>query len=77
MKRYDNKAIAKQLEATANGDNYHGNSLYVARDFPWTTNNDRDLLTRYMYGSELLTDKAKLIEFALLSYNMDDKEAGV
>jgi hypothetical protein len=67
MTTYDNKAIAKQLEATANGDAYHGNSLYVARDFPWTTNNDRDLLTRYMYGSELLTDKAKLLEFAAMS----------
>jgi hypothetical protein len=76
MKRYDNKAIAKQLEATAKGVTYHGNSLYVAMDFPWTTGNDRDLLTRYMYGSELLTDKAKLIEFALLSYNMGDLEAG-
>lgn len=67
--KYDNKAIANELKATANGDAYHGNSLYVAMDFPWTTNNDRSLLTRYLYGSELLSDRIKLIEFAMLSYN--------
>ena len=67
MTKYDNKAIARELEETANGSNYCGNALYVAMDFPWTTNNDRDLLIRYMYGSELLTDKEKLLEFAAMS----------
>ncbi len=66
---YDCKKIADELEATAKGRGYYGNALYVARDFPWATHNDRALLMRYMYGSELLTDKDKLIEFAHLSRN--------
>ena len=67
--RYDHKKVADELEAIAKGINYFGNALYVARDFPWTTGNDRDMLTRFMYGSELLTDKGKLLEFANLSRN--------
>ena len=67
--RYDHKKIADELEAIAKGSNYFGNALYVARDFPWTTGNDRDMLTRFMHGSELLTDKDKLLEFAHLSRN--------
>jgi hypothetical protein len=70
--RYDNKKIADELEATANGSSYFGNALYVARDFPWTTHNDKAMLTRYMFGSELLTDKDKLIEFAHLSRNQGE-----
>jgi hypothetical protein len=67
--KYGHERIAKELEATAKGNTYYGDALYVAMDFPWTTHNDRALLMRYMYGSELLTDKAKLIEFSALCHN--------
>ena len=70
--KYDHEQIAKELDATAKGAEHHGNALYVAMDFPWTTHNDRTLLMRYMYGSELLTDKAKLIEFAALCHNQGE-----
>jgi hypothetical protein len=70
--KYDHTNIAEELEATAKGSSYFGNALYVARDFPWATHNDKALLTRYMYGSELLTDKDKLIEFAHLSRNQGE-----
>jgi hypothetical protein len=66
---YDHKQIADELEATAKGKSYFGNALYVARDFPWTTHNDRALLTRYLHGSASMDDNAKLIEFAHISRN--------
>lgn len=72
--KYDNKKIADELEATANGSSYFGNALCVARDFPWTTHNDKAMLTRYMFGSELLTDKARLIEFANISRNKGESK---
>ena len=70
--KYDHKQIADELEATANGTSYFGNALYVARDFPWTTHNDRALLTRYLHGTASVGDKAKLIEFAHLSRNQGE-----
>ena len=65
--KYDHKQIAKELEATANGDAYYGNSLYVALDLPWTTQNDKSMLHRYLLGSELKTDRNRLQDFAILT----------
>jgi hypothetical protein len=65
--KYDHKQIAKELEATASGESYYGDALYVALDFPWTTHNDRAMLRRYLYGSKLKTDKNHLQEFSILT----------
>jgi hypothetical protein len=65
--KYDHKQIAKELEATANGDSYYGNALYVALDLPWTTQNDKSMLHRYLHGSELKTDRNRLQDFAILT----------
>jgi hypothetical protein len=67
MPKYDNIQIANELEAIALGHTYFGNALYVAMDFPWTTKNDRDMLARYLYGSELKTDRPRLQDFAILT----------
>jgi len=67
MPKYDHIQIAKELEAIALGSSYFGNALYVAMDLPWTTKNDRDMLARYMYGSELKTDSKRLQDFAILT----------
>ncbi len=65
--KYDHKQIAKELEATANGVSYYGNAIYVALDLPWTTQNDRSMLHRYLCGSELKTDRNRLQDFAILT----------
>lgn len=65
--KYDNVQIAKELEATANGESYYGNALYVALDLPWATANDKAMLHRYLHGSELKTDRHRLQDFAILT----------
>jgi hypothetical protein len=47
------------------GDGYYGNSLYEAMDMPQTTKNDREMLHRYMCGSNLKTDHVKLQDLAM------------
>lgn len=61
---YDVARIAYELEETALGNSYYGNSLYVALDLPCITHNDRGCLIRYLYGSELTTDHIRLQEIA-------------
>jgi hypothetical protein len=67
MTKYDHKRIADELDATANGDSYYGNALYVALDLPWATYNDKAMLHRYLHGSELKTDRHRLQDFAILT----------
>jgi len=67
--KYDNKKIAKELYATAQGDSYYGNALYTALDFPFITRNDRECLFRYLNGSELLSDRFRLQDIAILIQN--------
>lgn len=62
--KYDNKQIANELEAAANGDRYCGNALYVARDIPGLSMEEIALLNRYLDGSA--TDPA-------LSYPFRDR----
>ncbi len=62
---YDLARIAQELDETALGNSYYGNSLYVALDLPCITNNDRDCLIRWLYGSELIQDKFRLQEIAM------------
>jgi hypothetical protein len=65
--KYDHKQIAKELEATANGDSYYGNALYVAKDMPWTTDNDRAMLGRWLNGANTASDARRLQDFAILT----------
>ena len=63
----DNR-IARDLERTAMGDGYYGKSLYEAMDMPQTTKKDREMLHRYMCGSNLKTDHVKLQDLAMRIY---------
>ncbi len=67
MQTYDHKQIAKELDATAMGQSYYGNALYVARDLPWTTDNDRLMLTRWLNGGQTSSDFHALLDFAILT----------
>ena len=66
---YDNKQIAKELNATASGESYFGNALYVARDIDFITDNDRQCLTRYLFGNNTETDRFRLQDIANLIEN--------
>ncbi len=67
MTKYDTHAnrIARQLERTAMGDDYYGNALYEAMDMPQTTKKDREMLHRYMCGSNIRTDHVALQDLAM------------
>lgn len=66
---YNHIQISKELDATALGDSYHGNALYVARDMPWATHNDKLMLTRWLNGSQTSSDFHALQDFAILTRN--------
>ena len=59
--------IADLLLCVANGNCFSETALRLARDLPWTTHNDRALLTRYLWGNEQSGDDTKLQDFALLT----------
>lgn len=63
--QYDRKQIAKELQATAQGDAYYGNALYVARDLPETTANDKQCLTRWMHGTQTSDDRFRLQDIVI------------
>jgi hypothetical protein len=48
---YDNKQIARELIATALGEAYCGNALYVAKDIPILTDEERYCIFRYLDGT--------------------------
>ena len=62
---YDEKQIAHELDQTALGHSYYGNSLYVALDMPVADKADKEMLHRYLHGSELLTDRYVLQQLAI------------
>ena len=62
---YDDNQIAHELEQTALGNSYYGNSLYVALDMPVATDADKRMLHRYLHGSELDTDFMRLQDLAI------------
>lgn len=74
---YDNKQIANELQATAQGNTYYGNALYVALDFPFLTRNDRDCIHRYLHGSELSSDRFRLQDIAILIKNNGEMSVNV
>lgn len=61
---YDLATIAKELTATALGEAYYGNALYVARDLPSVTYNDRLCLTRWLHGTNTVADGYHLQDIA-------------
>ena len=65
MSKYNSAKIAKELQATADGNSYYGNALYVALDHPEATKNDKQMIMRYLYGSELLADRFRLQDLAI------------
>ena len=52
MKKYDAKKIAYELDKTAMGQGYFGNSLRVAKDFPFLSSWDRWVLDAWLTGKQ-------------------------
>lgn len=75
--KYDRKQIAFELQATAQGDAYYGNALYVARDLPETTLNDKQCLTRWMYGTQTSEDRFRLQDIVINVMREDEKEEAI
>jgi len=50
---YDLKQIADEIYDTAQGISYYGNSLRVAKDFPFITSMDRTILDGYLTGATI------------------------
>jgi len=48
--KYDDHAVARELDRTAQGEAYHGNALYVAKSHPVATDDDRQMLDRWLTG---------------------------
>jgi hypothetical protein len=61
---YDAFQIAKELNATALGESYYGNALYVARDIPCVTHNDVQCLNRWLNGTNTASDGWRLQEIS-------------
>jgi hypothetical protein len=61
---YNAIQIAKELNATALGESYHGNALYVARDIPCVTHNDVQCLNRWLNGTNSAGDGWRLQEIS-------------
>lgn len=62
--KYGNHKIAGELIATALGDAYFGNALYVAKDIPGLTEDDRQVILRFLDGTNGGTDHVKLQDIA-------------
>ena len=61
---YNITKIADELIKTALGEAYYGNSLYVALDFPFLTEEHKRCLHRYLHGSYMKTDHVMLQDIA-------------
>lgn len=57
--------LSDKLDKIASGHTYFEHALYDALDHPATTNNDKQMLMRYLYGSELSNDRFRLLELAI------------
>lgn len=64
-KKYGPRQIARELIATARGDAYHGNALYVAMDFPGLSDEQRRVISRYLHGTQCGTDHVALDRIAV------------
>lgn len=72
-KKYSNKTIAMELVATALGNGYYGNSLYVAKDIPGLTNKDCQCIGRWLSGFPNRTDGFDLQDIANRIAAMDEQ----
>jgi hypothetical protein len=61
---YDKKMISEELTQTALGTSYFGNSLYVARDIPCLDNGDKEVLNRWLAGTNVANDSWRLQDIA-------------
>ena len=61
---YDKTQIAKEFTATALGDTYHGNALYVAQDIPDMIVDDIFVIQRYLAGNQTAADAWRLQDIA-------------
>ena len=75
MAKYGLKEIAAKLDMTALNDGYHGNELYVARDLPFLSKEEKGCLTRYLIGNITSTDHIRLQEIAIKIREFDKKSA--
>lgn len=62
--KYGPKRIGWELERTASGDSYYGNALWVARDLPGITDEDRVVLDKFLSGTAQTLDCRRLSEIA-------------
>lgn len=68
---YNALRIAWELERTAMGDGYFGNSLRVAKDMREVTADERSLLDRWATGQQHGTDHVKLQSLAMKIARME------
>ena len=61
--------LANTLDDIAEGRTFSEMALYTARELPWTTGNDRAMLTRYLYGTAQAADYFALQVFSILTRN--------
>jgi hypothetical protein len=69
---YNLKQIAKELQATAQGEAFFGNALYVARDLPIVSGNTKDMLTRWLHGTQTNADRFRLQDFVILLNSIEE-----
>lgn len=60
----DKIQIAKELIETALGNSYFGNALYVAKDIPILTDEERQVIGRFLNGQDCGTDHVGLQQIA-------------
>ncbi|MDD2741264.1 MAG: hypothetical protein PHV02_03265 [Rhodocyclaceae bacterium] len=65
QKKYDNRAIAAELAATALGQAYYGNALYVAVDMPGLSEDERLCLKRWLDGGQNRGDGFRLQDISI------------
>ena len=63
--KYDNNAIARELDHTALGYAYYGNALYVACDFP-LSDEHMATLHRWLDGEQTTNDVQTLQDIAIV-----------
>jgi hypothetical protein len=64
--KYDAAQVAREILATARGEAYYGNALYVAMDMPCiiAAPEQRHAIARYLKGTQICTDHIRLSEAA-------------
>lgn len=62
--RYGRQAIAEELVRTVLGEAYYGNALYVSKDIPGLSDEDRHCLQRWLVRKPTGADCAALLRIA-------------